>query len=164
MSQNYFYHNGMFLSEDELMHFKYISKKKVNGKWRYVYDQSELDKEGANAKKQVLNAHGKAAAAYRNQGYYYITDDYGTTKELQNTKAYKDTEKMLKEQKHNRSALDVIKESKEDLKRARRAETKYNLKKISSAPARAISKAIAKVGNILLDAKAKSSKKKKKKK
>ncbi len=24
---------------DELMHYKYISRKKVNGKWQYVYDQ-----------------------------------------------------------------------------------------------------------------------------
>lgn len=27
------------LGPDELMHFKYISKKKINGKWRYYYDK-----------------------------------------------------------------------------------------------------------------------------
>lgn len=31
-------------SDDELQHFKYISKKKVNGKWKYFYDDSELRK------------------------------------------------------------------------------------------------------------------------
>lgn len=28
------------LTSDELLHFKYISKKKVNGKWRYYYDKA----------------------------------------------------------------------------------------------------------------------------
>lgn len=31
-------------SEDELQHWKYIKKIKVKGKWRYFYDQEELDK------------------------------------------------------------------------------------------------------------------------
>lgn len=31
-------------SDDELKHWKYIKKKKINGKWRYYYDKSELDK------------------------------------------------------------------------------------------------------------------------
>lgn len=30
--------------DDELTHWKYIKKKKINGKWRYFYDKSELDK------------------------------------------------------------------------------------------------------------------------
>lgn len=31
-------------SQDELQHWKYIKKKKVNGKWLYFYDQGEVDK------------------------------------------------------------------------------------------------------------------------
>lgn len=31
-------------TNDEIMHWKYIKKIKKNGKWRYYYDTSELDK------------------------------------------------------------------------------------------------------------------------
>lgn len=31
-------------SSDELRHWKYIKKIKKNGKWRYFYDQAEVDK------------------------------------------------------------------------------------------------------------------------
>lgn len=41
------FHSDTFLGDefsDEMYHWKYIKKKKVNGKWRYYYDNSELDK------------------------------------------------------------------------------------------------------------------------
>ena len=46
-SDNQLVHSDTFLGDefsDELYHWKYISKKKVDGKWRYYYDTSELDK------------------------------------------------------------------------------------------------------------------------
>lgn len=41
------FHSDTFLGDefsDEMYHWKYIKKKKVNGKWRYYYDTTELDK------------------------------------------------------------------------------------------------------------------------
>lgn len=39
-SKNYITHSGLGrpLSRDELMHWKYIKKERINGKWRYYYD------------------------------------------------------------------------------------------------------------------------------
>lgn len=39
---DYYYHNGRLYNSDELQHWKYIKKKKVNGKWRYYYDTESL--------------------------------------------------------------------------------------------------------------------------
>lgn len=54
MAKNYFYHGGMLLSEDELMHWKYISKKRVNGKWVYVYDDKKV-KEIKRTRQKLLD-------------------------------------------------------------------------------------------------------------
>lgn len=37
--------NGTFreISDEELMHFKYIKREKVNGKWVYYYDKKQAD-------------------------------------------------------------------------------------------------------------------------
>lgn len=45
---------------DELKHWKYIKKKKVNGKWRYYYDDSELSKfdRGATVTTEKINKYG----------------------------------------------------------------------------------------------------------
>lgn len=50
MSSKYMLTHGGFVSvnDDELMHWKYVKKKRVNGKWRYYYDDSEYK----NAKKE----------------------------------------------------------------------------------------------------------------
>lgn len=38
MPSNYIYTGTDLVSQNELKHWKYIKKKKVNGKWRYYYD------------------------------------------------------------------------------------------------------------------------------
>lgn len=43
------------MSEDELMHWKYIKKEKVKGKWKYYYDYKSLKKDV----KSTLNSIGK---------------------------------------------------------------------------------------------------------
>ena len=51
------YHSDTFLGnefDDEMYHYKYIKKYKVNGKWRYYYDTRELrkfDKEATDTTK-----------------------------------------------------------------------------------------------------------------
>ena len=39
----YIMHNGTFreVTEDELMHWKYINKEKKNGKWVYTYPDDD---------------------------------------------------------------------------------------------------------------------------
>ena len=65
---NYIMHNGQLYSEDELMHWKYITKKRVNGKWRYYYDNKDIlgyDKETAynQASYKYQNAASNLASA-----------------------------------------------------------------------------------------------------
>ena len=54
----YIMHNGTFreVTDEELMHWKYIKKEKKNGKWVYIYDESELQR----AKKDAEKAQKKA--------------------------------------------------------------------------------------------------------
>ena len=39
---NYIMHNGQLYTTDELMHWKYIKRERVNGKWRYYYDYKDM--------------------------------------------------------------------------------------------------------------------------
>ena len=48
------------LDEDELVHWKYIKRVKVNGRWRYYYDDSEY-RNAANAAHEAEKAMNKAA-------------------------------------------------------------------------------------------------------
>lgn len=46
--------NEKIVNSDELYHWKYIQKKKVNGKWRYYYDIKEAV--GVNARNDYINS------------------------------------------------------------------------------------------------------------
>lgn len=59
---NYIYSNGELYNVDELAHaFKYVKREKVNGKWRYYYDDSEYV---ATMNKHMMaeNWHRRASA------------------------------------------------------------------------------------------------------
>lgn len=59
---------------DELYHWKYISKKMVNGKWRYFYDPSEL-KKYANGTQTTTKVRGTTANNfYRNSNKLLSTN------------------------------------------------------------------------------------------
>lgn len=49
---NYIYTNGVLQNTNELKHWKYLKKKKVNGKWRYYYSDDEYN----NAKSEYESA------------------------------------------------------------------------------------------------------------
>lgn len=49
---NYIYTGNELISESDIRHWKYINKKKINGKWRYYYDDSEF----RSAKKEYNDA------------------------------------------------------------------------------------------------------------
>ena len=56
------YYVGSDVSDDQLMHWKYIKREKVNGKWRYYYDTGKKEKIAAgNAKSKVRDAAQNAS-------------------------------------------------------------------------------------------------------
>lgn len=120
------------LNPGELIHWKYIKREKLsNGKYRYYYDESELKNSRNRIDKYKtlgLRASAKAADAIVNNG-----------KSDPDVKTYTD----ISEHYH---AL------------AERETKKYNMKKITSLPARAISKGAVAVANFF--EKAKKAKKK----
>jgi hypothetical protein len=59
---NYIYTNGCLYNTDELQHaFKYIKKKRVNGKWRYYYDiKDALGYDERSAAGDAVRAYDRA--------------------------------------------------------------------------------------------------------
>ena len=56
MSSNYIYTGTDLISENELRHYKYLKKvRSPSGKYRYIYDESELKRE-----QSAINAADKA--------------------------------------------------------------------------------------------------------
>ena len=53
MSKYVIIHGQLYeLPEDELMHWKYIKREKVNGKWKYIYDLGETQKKNYETAKK----------------------------------------------------------------------------------------------------------------
>lgn len=77
---NYYIHNGQLYNAEELKHWKYISKERVNGKWRYKYEDiktpaSEFYKNPINNLQDVYTIHDKKGNQYTKIGG---VDEYGT--------------------------------------------------------------------------------------
>ena len=148
------------LDEDELFHWKYIKREKLsNGKYRYYYDQSELDA-----------ARGEYETAQKNA--WRAGAEWGNAKET-TKKAYENKKKAdidhnfsrgLDEARKTynakqRAGADYIKAQTNESEAERRshaaydsykqAEKKYKTKKITSFPRRTIAKGAVKVANIL---------------
>ena len=120
------------LDPDEIMHWKYIKREKLsNGKYRYYYDQSELDaaKAEMDKAKNILSDAEKLDAKLESaKGGFFDVVAQKTT----NSKFYKD--QMAKFQ--------------ED---AKRTTEKYQKLNVSSFVERTISKGIVKVANFFSD-------------
>lgn len=57
----------VYIPENELQHWKYIKREKVNGKWRYYYDDTALKK--AEAKNRIaVSEYGQATADRHSAG------------------------------------------------------------------------------------------------
>lgn len=63
MVGNYYVHNGQLYKTNELKHWKYIKKERVNGRWRYYYDDG-------GQKGEILNPRANPNSPY---GTYYMT-------------------------------------------------------------------------------------------
>lgn len=89
MMANYFIYNGNLYNADEIKHWKYVSKKKVNGKWRYYYKDDEYEnavRENEAAKKALDKAAATVKDADRNERTYrneMFDDSEITTEEEQ---------------------------------------------------------------------------------
>lgn len=149
------------LDADEIVHFKYIKREKLpNGKYRYFYDQSELDKlksssDRANAWKTQASADVKDAkyAESRAKELAKKTKEqanntsYKSTKQIDNDKHYaKQARKNLKTAADKRDKAEEI--YKIAAKTAKKKLRKYNTKKVVSFPARTIAKGAVKVANL----------------
>lgn len=162
------------LDADEIVHFKYIKREKLpNGKYRYYYDQSELErykneadqaqKDYQKANMKVANARvNKKTADYKLDRAYEKRRSARTTNEIVDAgnarnKAYKGVqaaERALNIAENNRKTARILAD---DAKKA------YNKKKIISFPARTIAKGAVKVANLFSGANKKPKKKSKKK-
>ena len=80
---------------EELYHWKYKYKKRINGKWRYYYDEVNLDKskyktlkDAENLNKQVRMYSARSAAEHMNSkmsnpnGLQSVQDDIETGREM----------------------------------------------------------------------------------
>lgn len=120
------------LDEDEIMHWKYIKREKLsNGKYRYYYDQSELDqaKAEADAANNVLYNMEKVDAKIE-------AGKSGKLGPLANAVTNSETyrKKFAEAEKH-----------------AEEATKRYQKMAITSFPARIISKGFVKVANFFTD-------------
>lgn len=147
------------LNEDEIMHWKYIKRVKLaNGKWRYYYDERDID----SAKLDLDKAVAARDRADRN-----LSEAESNSKKLEDEMAaLKDQRNSSKNlgqwiRTNNAYANTKIKylESVEKVKQAQnnksashekvlKLEKKYKKKKISTFAARTISKGIVKVANL----------------
>ena len=135
------------MSEDELMHFKYIKREKQpDGSYKYYYDQSELDAAGKAAKaaeaesvKANIVAGGakheaeraREATTFKNIGY---------AKSRDRIEAYHNTKQEYDKAKKTAYQASV---------KAKEATKKYNKMKVTSFVDRTISKGIVTVANLL---------------
>jgi hypothetical protein len=139
-------HNGIEyvdLDEDVIIHWKYIKRKKLaNGKWRYYYDQSELDKRLETAVRKSNQAYVDEDAMNKSREEYEkskgkVTDRFGVTTltddHINASKKYSDAK--------NKYAI--------SFRDAQIAVNNYKRMKAKSFAARTISKGAVAVANML---------------
>ena len=139
------------LDPDEIMHWKYIKREKLaNGKWRYYYDQSEVDKTNKMAKDAYYDK-SKAEYVYANAASIEERKRRSASNMLNNDNAAPEIQK-----KYAREwlAADLDKQiAKQKLDRAENwakftAKTARKLN-VTTLPARLISKGVVAIANLL---------------
>lgn len=86
------YHSDDILSEDELMHWKYIKREKVNGKWRYWYDYKSLKKDVKSSLNKLTTRTTKLVSS----GKKTLNKRVGTTIKSTVTKISNDVKSIIK--------------------------------------------------------------------
>lgn len=128
------------LNENELVHWRYIKREKLpNGKYRYYYDESSLeryDKEGDAS----LGKSFRAAARANN-----LYSDY---QNLAKNRSYSRNDKISM-RRTQRELTRTQKAQNLYVERANKSYKRYRTKRITSFPARTISKGVVTVMNWL---------------
>lgn len=147
------------LSDDELMHWKYIEKRKLpNGKWRYIYHNPELDNLERNRNISKLEAD-RANEAYNlaQRETKEALDNVESAKtEVENSKGWKqfvraDEKRFTAKREYRKTKKNEAAAKKQKVaadNKFKVANKKYNQKKISTFAARTIEKGAAKVMNL----------------
>lgn len=129
------------VSDDVLMHWKYIKREKKNGRWVYYYDQSELDRSKQNADNAQLQAERAKYRYIGNRVNIDVNSDiYKKNPNKQAAKTIFDAATDLR---------DSEKAMKTKAEYAKRATKAYKTKAIKSFAERTISKGVVKVANLL---------------
>ncbi len=147
------------LDEDEIMHWKYIKRVKLpNGKWRYIYDESELKKLGDTAE-QLRDAATtdrlRAGAAQVNLEMHDRMATSRTGSVTGWTQKDSDTHKDLKYEWY-----EAVDRANQSARMAKAIEKAYTKKKIRSFAERTISKGIVAIANLISDISYKAKRKK----
>lgn len=93
---NYIYTNGRLYNANELKHWKYVNKKKVNGKWRYWYDDNSREDMMSALKiggKTVIKVDSKTHQALQDKAYDQQYKDYNLATKI--AKKNTDTKERL---------------------------------------------------------------------
>lgn len=138
MSSNYIYTGTDLISENELRHYKYLKKvRSPSGKYRYIYDESELKREQA-----AINAADKALRD--KNGDIKYTNANGQTV-IKTKKGLTITTGSVFG--HKQSVKDKIKEA--AVTNLEKKKNKHSSQKVKDIPKRLISRGIGAVNKIL---------------
>lgn len=141
---NKLYHSDIYLGQDfsdGIRHYKYLKKvKSASGKWRYIYDESELKSE-----EKKINALKSAQDKLRDKnGNYRYIDSKG------NTVIKKDGYTATTYSNSKQTAADKAKE-KLDSELSKKIK-KHTIQKIKDIPKRTISRGIGLINKLLFNA------------
>ena len=147
MNKHELYHSEIYLGKDfsdGFIHYKYLKKvKSANGKWRYIYDESEEK----NMQKDINNEYNKIAD--KDGKVRYVGKDYirvsGTLKKKDRRNAITDLANFTL---GGQTSKDKVKEIRYN--RVLEAQKIHNKQKIKDIPKKILSKGIGVVGNALL--------------
>ena len=137
---------------NELKHWKYVKREKVNGKWRYYYDDSEL-KKAKSAEKEARTEMGKAAV-YSDKAKDEYDDAVNNARNFMNG----DTSKVKDVTKQMSINSDLVKSAKSNYTNAEsyhkeavaaydKAYSKLRKTKVKHVVVGTIAKGVAAVGN-----------------
>lgn len=144
------------LDADEICHYKYIKRELLsNGKYRYFYDQSNVDSyKNAAAKAQADYRKANLKVANARVNVHNAKVEYDRAEgNRKNARAMKESERELQNAEKQRTTA---------RKAAGEAERRYRKKKITTFPARTIAKGAVKVANLFSGANKKTIKSSKK--
>lgn len=141
MSSNYIYTGTDLISENELRHYKYLKKvRSPSGKYRYIYDESELKRE-----QSAISAADKALRD--KNGDIEYTNSKGQT--VIKTKKGQTITSGFGDSSYKQSPKDKIKEV--AVTNLEKKKKKHSSQKVKDIPKRLISRGIGTVNKILYD-------------